>query len=1474
MNARWLILALLLAACTSTGALALGAGSAAAATEFGEEGVHSGQFKSPYGVAVNQATGDVYVADQRNWRVDRFDGSGNWLMAWGWGVNEESPAAELQTCTTRCQAGKPGTGAGTYNGEGPHGVAVDNNEPLVNPSYGDVYVADWGNYRVEKFGPEGEFISMFGGGVITGGASGTGDLTSGSETITSVTTTSKAFLEGQTVTGAGIPPATKITAVGNPKSNDAGTITLSQPATASGTGVALTVAEGAGNVPTNEQQTVTISGTPTAGTFTLTFTAPDPSPTEETTAAIAYNAEPSGPGSVQEALENLPNIGVGNVAVSGAAGGPYTVEFKGRYADTNVAKMSDESFLEGGEIEEFGIATTVEGHSAPEVCSTASICQAGAPGTSDGQFQWAFDGSYIAVGPKGNVYVGDEARVQVFEPSGAWKENISLAGLSSFGQVTALAVDPAGDMFVKDGKNLIPSPHYEAGAMPGVREFAPNGTEMLTVFDEGSESVAALAVDKSGDLYVGDENGGFHVLKYDPAGNELASFGLNTVEFALGMAFADTAGQLYVTDAGQASNDVKVLTPPPPGPLIEPGSDSATPSRHGEATLEATVDPEGHETTYHFEYLTEEQFKADGETFGAGTVATAESAPITGTLVELFEDHLAQVKLPEATLAPGVTYHWRVVATDSLGHITTGADESFEETPSALIDGPWATEVTSTSATLAARIDPQGASTSYRLEYGTSVPYEHVLAGNVGAGSAFIPISYPIQELTASTTYHYRLLTNNECIVGRTCTREGADHTFTTQPAGASQLALPDGRAWELVTPASTGGTVLELSSRGTQAASDGSAIAYLVSGAPLGENAVSNAEYFNGNQILSLRGANSWRTQDIDQSQGPPGEGESAVQLTLGGGGSYALFSSDLASAAAYPPLFSSSSHSSEALAGTPYLRDNADGSYAPLLTPANTPPGTQLLGPEPPFHAKKSQVYVLAGTPDLGHVILGSPLKLTKEAIPTGKPIANGAGIGNLYEWSSGRLQLVNVLPDGTPLCSEGTPPCDATSALPAGTAGGLGSTQRTVSSDGRRVAWTRGDPYGAEELNYKGLYLRDMVEGKTVQLGGLGARYQTMNSDGSRVFFLEKGDLYEYDASTGAQTDLTANHPGEASAGVQESVSDVSEDGSYVYFVANGVLGDGAEHGAKSGECAPSSGSSQQTCNLYLLHNNGSAWEEPKFIATLSSEDKNSWYSQHAGPPDLTRVTSRVSPGGRYLTFMSNRSLTGYDNVDANPSAYEMKQGAEGKLEVVVDKEGNPVRARAEEVYLYDSLAGRLVCASCDPGGVRPAGVSTERELLVTRPGGAWAEVGQPHWLAGSLPGWQVDGGVDTVYQPRYLSDSGRLFFDSPEALVPKDTNGLEDVYQYEPPGVGGCASTSATFSVRSGGCVDLVSSGTSKAESAFMDASGKGPGGEAAEDVFFLASNRLTAADTDTGFDVWDAHVCSAAAPCATLPVSPP
>jgi hypothetical protein len=1457
--------------------LGAGTGTAAAVTEFGEEGVHAGQLKNPQGVAVNQQTGDLYVADMDNFRIDRLDASGNWLMAWGWGVNEESPAEELQTCTSFCEAGELGTGAGAYKISGPVGVAVDNNKPSSSNSRGDVYVADFENYRVQKFGPQGEFILMFGGGVITGGAAGTGDITAGSATVTSVTTISKAFLEGQTVTGAGIPPGTRIKRVGSLGLNDVGTLTLSRPATGSGTGVALTVAEGVGNVPTNERQTVTISGTPTGGTFTLTFTAPNPTPNQETTAAITYPA-PSGEGthaagSVEAALEELPNIGHGNVEVTGSDGGPYTVEFKGRYADTNVAKMTRESSLEGGEVEEF-IATPVEGHSAPEVCATASICQAGAPGAADGQFNWAGEGTYIAVGPKGELYVGDQARVQVFEQSGAWKENISLAGLSSETPVTALAVDATGDVFVKDRE------------VSGVHEFAPNGAEMLTVFDEGSGSIQALALDATGNLYVDEQEqeGELHVVKYDPAGNELARFGSKAVASSAGMAFGNTSGKLYVTGSKESSQGSKVpisrgfvLTPPPPGPLVEPGSESATRALHGEATLEAMVNPEGHETTYHFEYLTEEQFKADGETFAAGTVATAESAPITGEPIELFEDHLARAELSEATLLPGVSYRWRVVASNECEAgktcTATGAGASFAETPSALIDGPWAEAMTSTTVTLAAQIDPQGMSTSYRVEYGTSTAYGHTLTGNVGEGTEYEVIGYHVQALLPATTYHYRVVTSNQCEVGKTCTEQSTDHTFTTLPAATTSSALPDGRAWELVTPANTGGALLDLSSAPSPvaAASDGSAITYVGKGTVLGEEPVSDNSLFPA-QVFSRRGPHDWESQDINSPIGPTPEGEDFFKKVLSHG-FYSVFSTDLASAV----LSTQPRHgvlTADALKGTQYLRNDLTcrsepaTCYTALLTPANTPPGTELEVLEFPKKELISLVTVSAATPDLSHILLSSPLRLTGDAVEyVPRPVPSkgyqtvGIG-GNIYEWSGGRLQLVNVLPDGKTDESQ--------MANLGGDTNGSGETQRAVSGDGRVVAWTVGTPYVANQSvsNFRALYVRDMFEERTAHVGGLHARYQTMSNDGSRVFYLEKGDLYEYHVApgtpydAGTTTDLTENHgPGEASAGVQESVSDVSEDGSSVYFVANGVLGDGAEHGARPGDCE-SVPLTEGTCNLYLVRNNGGAgWEEPKFIATLSSKDEKSWYSTSiGGEPILANVSSRISPDGRYLAFMSQRSLTGYDNVDANPAAYEMHEVQE-KLAPVLDTEGRPVRARDEEVFLYDSSTGRLACVSCDPSGARPHGVldGGSRPLFVDPR--VWGEVGDPHWLAGNLPGWENTGGFgEKVYQPRYLSNDGRLFFDSPEALVAQDTNGLEDVYQYEPAGVGSCAVA--------GGCVSLMSSGHSGSESAFMDASENG------DDVFFLSSDHLTTADTDTGYDVWDAHVCSASSPCLAPPVSPP
>jgi hypothetical protein len=181
---------------------------------------------------------------------------------------------------------------------------------------------------------------------------------------------------------------------------------------------------------------------------------------------------------------------------------------------------------------------------------------------------------------------------------------------------------------------------------------------------------------------------------------------------------------------------------------------------------------------------------------------------------------------------------------------------------------------------------------------------------------------------------------------------------------------------------------------------------------------------------------------------------------------------------------------------------------------------------------------------------------------------------------------------------------------------------------------------------------------------------------------------------------------------------------------------------------------------------------------------------------------------------------------------------------------------------------------VCASCDPTGARPVGVFDDRQhsdALLADLYTSWSanEGSGDHWLAGSIPGWVQNSQFGkSFYQPRYLSDGGRLFFDSPDALVPQDTNGLEDAYEYEPVGVGSCTSASATYSERSQGCVSLISSGQSSGESIFMDAS------ETGDDVFFATNSKLTGEDYDTAYDIYDAHVCSSEVPCRSEVVVPP
>jgi DNA-binding beta-propeller fold protein YncE len=772
------------------------------------------------------------------------------------------------------------------------------------------------------------------------------------------------------------------------------------------------------------------------------------------------------------------------------------------------------------------------------------------------------------------------------------------------------------------------------------------------------------------------------------------------------------------------------------------------------------------------------------------------------------------------------------------------------------VGGESVSEVSADSADLGAEVDPNSEpgeqATAYRFEYGPCLTAttcaesgygSETPAKTLAAGFEVQAVSVHVAGLTASTTYHFRALANN----GHGEATPGLEQVFTTQSAGGP-LVLPDNRGWELVSPPDKQGSLIEpIEETGVvQAAADGDGVTYLA-------NAPTEADpegYANEVQVLSRRGMGgtpSWSSLDIAIPH------PAAAGKGVGAGPEYSFFNPDLTLSAVQPAGEFNPLLSGEASESTAYLHvltvpaeacTPATSCYVPLVTRANDTADQPFGEAEKCLRAEGSEGrHAVCGprfqgaTEDLSHVVLSSKAPLTPNA-----------GFKQLYEWSAGALAHVTVLSGGEPA------PEDAH----------LGSesegTRGAISSDGTRIVWSTPD----------GLYQRDTAPpGSTVQLdkaeepmpGHLcgecesgGGSFQFASSDGTRVFFTDehkltedsgarsesghlKADLYEYDFNkpVGERlTDVTPKH-GAESAEVQGGILGASTDGEYVYFVADGV----------QSETPNSRGQSAQPGhpNLYLRHGTSTI-----FITTLASGDANDWNE------GLPHQPTRVSPNGQFLELMSEARLTGYDNRDV----------ATGKP--------------AAEVYLYDATANSLVCASCDPTGARPVGV--EYEKLDSHNGGLVG--GHDTWkssalVAANVPGWTVSIGITGArYQPRYLSNSGRLFFNTVNALVPQDVNGTQDVYEYEPLGLENtegksvCEASNPEFSAASGGCVSLISSGASAQESAFMDAS------ESGDDVFFLTSAKLSPLDVDTSRDIYDAHVCTTAEPCITFPnaQSPP
>jgi hypothetical protein len=356
--------------------------------------------------------------------------------------------------------------------------------------------------------------------------------------------------------------------------------------------------------------------------------------------------------------------------------------------------------------------------------------------------------------------------------------------------------------------------------------------------------------------------------------------------------------------------------------------------------------------------------------------------------------------------------------------------------------------------------------------------------------------------------------------------------------------------------------------------------------------------------------------------------------------------------------------------------------------------------------------------------------------------------------------------------------------------------------VSSDGSRVFWSTG---GGNEAGR--LYVRlnatqpqsKISAGKCTEAEKActlpisespQSVFMGADPEGRTTIYTVGNELFEYD--------VEANEPHLIATGVR-GVAGMSEDASRIYFGSTEVLS-----GAQKNSFGEKAEANEN--NLYL-YEAGEGAPSITFIGNLGSINTSLFLDPHSR-------TSRVTADGGAIAFTSNSPLNSYDNSDLHSGEADT------------------------EVYLYragQGDSGELRCASCNPSGVRPAG---RRISFGTS---------SVSWTAAFIPGWPGQ------LNPSHLLsvDGKRLFFQSFDALVSADTNGKEDVYEWEvASNAQDCREAGAQLFVP-GGCISLISTGKSPEDSEVLDASEDG------RDVFFETASSLLPQDPGL-IDVYDAR----------------
>jgi hypothetical protein len=1417
----------------------------------GEPGSGAGQLAFPRAIAGDPSTGHVYVSNSGNYRIDEYTSWGSFVKAWGWdvapdGAPGDTAADQFEICTTVCQAGSEGNGAGQFRAL--RGITLDGN--------GDVYVFDAAEEgsRVQKFDPAGNFLLMWGGDVVAHGpddsandeqqeitiaASGGSFKLSFKDPIgkgeaaqtpalpyEATAAEMKAALDalptvdghGGSVTvtgGPGGPTGANpylVSFEGDLGGDDVPQLTIDRKGlTPPPTGARL-VCSTTTTAETTEYQwlrnALPIAGA-TASTYTTTaadegaaiqcqvFTIDaGGGSTQVANPAHAALPEPSiAPPIAPNELER-PN---GNFLRPGAGGSPLicnAAESSWKGASSFSYRWYRNGVLVTGATESTYVTTNAD--LATPAAFQCEVTATNAGGTATGVVSRS---RLTEPAPKA-VPGGGGAPQVTMEPirtltDGGAAEVCKAAGGDFCKGANAGAA--SGQFNINSVGNYIaydPAAHtIFTGDKGRIDEFNPDGsfksqipfTGALAGFDD--EAVAALVADPSGDLYFALENTE-DVYKTSAEGEPLAPGKPGESVFKVGNPLAVAAGvggHVYAIDDPEAVSpglEARVLEFDASGKKLLPTKAEEEEAKKGkEAAL--------------FPYV---PFLGPQLNGLATNLCAGSEAP--GNLYVVSQN------------SPRASY------VDAYGTPPIGCEPPPPNPPR--IEAQYATAVGTVDATLKAQISPLfWDDTTYWVQYGVgkcsdggcaeeqpAAPGSKLTAKVTNA--AITTAGVFLAGLEPGTIYHYRFVAQSSGggpVFG--VGDGGEEGTFTTfalpgaaQPCpineafrGGLSAHLPDCRAYEIVSPLQkeNGDAGLLPTAKArfefNQSAFSGERFTYTSLTA---FDAPESAPYVS--QYLANRySAGGWSSKSIS----PPHSARA-----LGGlrslNNEFKGFSDDLCEAWLRHNAVST-------------LAEGAIAGYANLYRRKNcaaTPSYEALSTVKPP--SQPAAEYELTSE--------GASTDGTKTAFMAGDKLTGDAPSVSLsemllYMHSPNGLHYVCYLPNGHP----NTTACGA--GLPA--AFDASGVENAISDDGSRVFWTAysGDlgEEGSEEGRSGKLYVRLNPDQEQSKISGGGkctepekactiavsgsvspeaAQFWFASENGSRGIFeivtgALSGNLYEFDVDTKTSRLIASGVLGPMGA---------SQDLSRVYFASTEDLAPGASEGAR---------------NLYLYEaDEGGGEGSFHFIMRMVGEDFTRALDEPAAiNQELSNRSSTVSPDGRHALFTSAASPTptGYDNADAASGAADL------------------------EVYRYEAEDHKLLCVSCNPTGARPSGENAGSSA-------------RPFWEAAQLRKQRV-----ALHAPRTLADDGsRVFFESHEALVPRDSNGTWDVYEWELVGTGSCEEADSTYSEASEGCIDLISSGQSSTASRFLDADPTG------KNVFIGTQSSLIPADYGLS-DVYDARV---------------